>query len=95
MLGVQYSFVLLISSLCRAESPSLTESVRRRNPDTERQNDAMTVQRAFANTKVSFACSPNFYYIIIYMHPLVLNFLGIIIVRIQHFLLLGHILQSC
>lgn len=35
----------------RAESPALTESVRRRSSDTERQNDAMTVQRAFANTK--------------------------------------------
>ncbi|XP_042038702.1 ABC transporter D family member 1-like isoform X1 [Salvia splendens] len=37
----------------RAESPALTESeiVRRRSFDTERQSDAMTVQRAFANTK--------------------------------------------
>lgn len=37
----------------RAESPALTESefIRRRSSDTERQNDAMTVQRAFANTK--------------------------------------------
>nr|AIU99490.1 ABC Acyl Transporter [Salvia miltiorrhiza] len=37
----------------RMESPALTESeiVRRRSSDTERQSDAMTVQRAFANTK--------------------------------------------
>ncbi|KAL1568041.1 ATP-binding cassette sub- D member 1, variant 2 [Salvia divinorum] len=43
----------------RAESPALTESeiVRRRSSDTERQSDAMTVQRAFANKEPAFSAS--------------------------------------
>ncbi|KAI3462063.1 hypothetical protein Pfo_018726 [Paulownia fortunei] len=45
----------------RADSPSLTESefVKRRSSETERQSDAMTVQRAFANTKKDPAFSAS------------------------------------
>ncbi|KAG8373362.1 hypothetical protein BUALT_Bualt11G0016300 [Buddleja alternifolia] len=45
----------------RADSPALTESefIKKRSSDTERQSDAMTVQRAFANTKEDLAFSPS------------------------------------
>ncbi|KAL0431949.1 UNVERIFIED_CONTAM: ABC transporter D family member 1 [Sesamum radiatum] len=45
----------------RADSPALTESefVKKRSSETERQSDAMTVQRAFANTKKEPAFSAS------------------------------------
>lgn len=48
-----YANAYLLSKICRADSPAITESEnsKRRNLETDRQSDAMTVQRAFANTK--------------------------------------------
>ncbi|KAK4430578.1 ABC transporter D family member 1 [Sesamum alatum] len=45
----------------RADSPALTESefVKKRSSETERQSDALTVQRAFANTKKEPAFSAS------------------------------------
>ncbi|CAA2998788.1 ABC transporter D family member 1 [Olea europaea subsp. europaea] len=45
----------------RADSPAITESEnsKRRNLETDRQSDAMTVQRAFANTKKDSAFSAS------------------------------------
>ncbi|KAL8034186.1 hypothetical protein ABFX02_12G011400 [Erythranthe guttata] len=45
----------------RADSPASTESefIKKRSSETERQSDAMTVQRAFANTKKDRAFSAS------------------------------------
>lgn len=95
-----------VHDFCRMDTPALTEAELNKQPhlDSNRQNDAMTVQRAFANQEMVWLSSVFYcFHHICFICLIFSNFLDLCLIllcgflyRIHHFQVrrLNHIFQS-